>query len=110
MLESVSSDDELLATYLGEVRELPVLSPSEESELLSRGRNGDEEARQRVIEGYLELTAVLAIRLAPDWMRSLDAVQEGNAVLTPLVDDTSVPRPAVRLTDALLAHFEGLER
>jgi DNA-directed RNA polymerase sigma subunit (sigma70/sigma32) len=110
MLEHVSSEDELLATYLHEVRELPVLSPSEERDLLTRGRNGDEAARKRVIEGYLELIAVLAIRLAPDWMGSIDAIQEGNVVLTRLVDEMSVARPAVRLTDALLAHFEGLER
>jgi hypothetical protein len=110
MLKRVGSDDELLATYLREVRDLPVLTPIEEREALALGRNGDDAARSRVIEGYLELTALLAARLAPDWMRSIDAIQEANVVLTQLVDDKSVPRPAVRLTGELVAHFEDLER
>jgi hypothetical protein len=59
---------------------------------------------------YLELTALLALRLAPDWMRPLDAIQEGNLVLLRLVDDASVGQPATRLSDAMLAHFADVGR
>ena len=101
------SDEENLALYLSEVRKLPLLPPSEEREALKRAREGDEAARRRVIEGYLELTTLLALRLAPEGMRPLDAVQEANVVLMRLVDDASVDRPAARLTDALVKFFKS---
>ena len=106
----MASDDELLAAYLREVRELPVLGQGEEGDALARSRTraGDETARRRLIEGYLELTALLAIRLAPDGMRPLDAIQEANLVLIRLVDDTAVTRLAARLTDAIVERFDEL--
>lgn len=63
-----------------------------------------------MIEGYLELTALLALRLAPDWMRPLDAIQEGNIVLIRLVDDAAADHPAAHLTDAMLTHFVEVSR
>jgi DNA-directed RNA polymerase sigma subunit (sigma70/sigma32) len=104
------SEDEKLAVYLSEVRQLPLLTFTEEREGLQRAREGDESARRRVIEGHLELAALLALRLAPTWMRPLDAVQEANLVLIRLIDDTSVDHPAARLTDTLLAHFAEITR
>jgi hypothetical protein len=73
------------------VRSLPVLSRDDAEEVLALARSGDEPAHRRVIEGYLELTAVLALRLAPPWLAWLDAVQEANLVLLQTVDDDSVP-------------------
>lgn len=87
-----------------------MLTITEEREGLKRGREGDESARRRVMEGHLELTALLALRLTPNWMRPLDAVQEANLVLIRLIDDASVDHPAARLTDALLAHFADVTR
>ena len=101
----MASDDEHLADYLEKVRQTPLLTSGEERESLKRAREGDESARKRVIEGYLEVTALLAIRLAADWMRLLDAIQEGNLVVLRLVDDASVAVPAARLGEALVAHF-----
>jgi len=51
----MASDDELLAAYLRDVRDLPVLGQSEEGDALARTRTrpGDETARRRLIEGYL---------------------------------------------------------
>lgn len=106
----VPSDEENLALYLAEVRKLPLLTPAEERDALKRAREGDEAARRRVIEGYLELTTLLALRLAPEGMRPLDAVQEAHVVLFRLVDDASVENPAARLTDAILALFRRLDR
>jgi DNA-directed RNA polymerase sigma subunit (sigma70/sigma32) len=106
----VSSENKHLADYLEKVRQIPLLTSGEERESLKRAREGDESARRRVIEGYLEVTALLALRLAPDWMRPLDAIQEGNIVLLRLVDDVSVAVPAARLSEALVAHFAEVAR
>lgn len=104
------SEEQNLADYLSEVRQFPLLTLTAEREGLKRAREGDEPARKRVIEGHLELTALLALRLAPEWLRPLDAVQEANIVLVRLIDDPSVAHPAARLTDALLAHFAEVTR
>src|SRR5438309_10068136 len=106
----MASDDELLAAYLRDVRDLPVLGQGEEGDALARSRTrpGDQRARKRLIEGHLELTALLAIRLAPGRMRPLDAIQEANLVLIRLVDDPSVTRLAARPPDALLERFDEL--
>lgn len=106
----MASDEENLALYLSEVRSLPLLTLTEERDVLKRAREGDEAARRRVIEGYLELVTLLALRLAPEGMRPIDAIQEANLVLLRLVDDASVDRPAAHLTDAILALFRRLDR
>ena len=71
---------------------------------------GDETARKRLLEGHLELGALLARRLAPTWMRPIDAIQEANVVLARLVDDKSVALPVRELTSALIRHYDGIER
>ena len=106
----MSSDDDHLVNYLEKVRQIPLLASRDEAVTLKRAREGDESARKRVIEGYLEVTALLALRLAPDWMRPLDAIQEGNIVLVRLVDDATVAHPAARLSEALSAHFAEVAR
>lgn len=58
----MSSEDDQLADYLAAVRQFPRLTHTEERDLLKRAREGDNSARKRVIEGHLELTAVLALR------------------------------------------------
>jgi DNA-directed RNA polymerase sigma subunit (sigma70/sigma32) len=98
-----------IASYLAEVRRLPVLRREDEAMSLLSARSGDEEAHRRVIEGYLELTAILAVRLAPRWLGWLDAVQEANLVLLETVNDDSVAVPASCLADRLLEHFDSLE-
>lgn len=91
------------------MRGLPLLSRDEEAALLVSARSGDEEAHRRVIEGYLELMAMLAFRLAPPWLGWLDAVQEANLVLLQTVNDDSVDVPAACLATRLIDHFDSLE-
>jgi hypothetical protein len=76
------TDDHALGEYLSEVRGLPLLARQREDELLPRARAGDESAKRELVEGYLELSAMLATRLGPEWMRPLDAIQEANVVMT----------------------------
>lgn len=75
----MSSDDDHLVNYLEKVRQIPLLASRDEAVTLKRAREGDESARKRVIEGYLEVTALLAL----DWR------QIGCALLTPSRKETS---------------------
>jgi len=106
----MATDDEHLAEYLNEVGRFPRLSPGDEQQELLRAAEGDHDARKRVIEGNLEVAARLALRLAPDWMRPIDAIQEANLVLARLVDDGSGGQPADRLSDELVNHYAGVSR
>jgi len=106
----MTTDDEHLAEYLNEVGRLPRLSPGDEPQLLLRGAEGDHDARKRVIEGNLEVAARLALRLAPHWMRPLDAVQEANLVLVRLVEDGVGGQPADRLSEELVRHYAEVSR
>src|SRR6202035_4382290 len=101
-------DDENLATYLRDVRNLKWLQGNEVHDVLTASREGDETARRRAVEGHLELTALLALQLAPEWLPPLDAIQEANVVLTRLIDDPSVSHPARVLTARLLEHYDEL--
>lgn len=106
----MGADDETLAKYLAEVRGPPLLFAVDEPNLLTASRSGDETARTRLLEGHLEVAALLALRLVPKWMRPIDAIQEGNIVLGRLLDDKSVPVPMRELTSALIRHFDEIER
>jgi DNA-directed RNA polymerase sigma subunit (sigma70/sigma32) len=97
-----------ITRYLDETRKLPLLSRAEESVLLAQVRQGNKDAEPRVIEGNLELTARLGLRLAPLWLGPIDAIQEANLVLLRTVEDAAVDHPASVLTDRLVTHFESL--
>jgi DNA-directed RNA polymerase sigma subunit (sigma70/sigma32) len=106
----VNGGDENLDRYLSDVRSRPIFSAADEPGLLSACRDGDEGARTRLVNGYLELVALLALRLAPIDMRPLDAIQEANVVLIRLLEDESVTAPSAALTSALVRHYEEIQR
>ena len=101
-------ESETLEGYLSVARTVPVLPKATERGLLVASREGDKAATRALIEGYLELTAVLAVRLAPEWMDPIHAVQEANIVLSQVIEDADVPLPAAVLSDRLLTLFNAL--
>jgi len=105
----VGTDEEQLAVYLKEVRAEPLLPRSEELRLLPLAHAGDEAAKMRLIQGLLELTAILALRVAPDWLPPLDALQIGNIELIRAVEDASVEDLTLELPGRIqesIAQFE----
>jgi hypothetical protein len=99
------SDAEPLKRYLADIRALPTIDSAALAELLPRARAGDADAETQVLQGLLELTAVLTRHLAPPTLAPLDAVQEANVVLMALVRDPDVPSPVLALPSALQARF-----
>lgn len=92
----------LLEDYLSEIARLGVMSAGEDADLLLRqAREGDAVARSRFIDSLLPLTATVAMRECPPWMRPLDAIQEANVVLLTLVDDPDVTDPEQVLAAAV---------
>ena len=77
LLEGVGTEDPV-RMYLKEIGTVQLLSPEEEYTLAIRKQQGDEEAKQRLIEANLRLVVSIAKRYTGRGMSFLDLVQEGN--------------------------------
>ena len=77
LLEGVGTEDPV-RMYLKEIGNVPLLTASEELELAKRKQDGDEYAKQRLIEANLRLVVSIAKRYTGRGMSFLDLVQEGN--------------------------------
>ena len=77
LLEGIGTEDPV-RMYLKEIGTVPLLAPDVELELAKRKSEGDEEAKQRLIEANLRLVVSIAKRYTGRGMSFLDLVQEGN--------------------------------
>ncbi len=78
--------DDPVRMYLKEIGRVPLLSSEEEKELAERMSQGDEEAKNRLIEANLRLVVSIAKRYVGKGMFFLDLIQEGNIGLMKAVD------------------------
>ena len=77
LLEGVGTEDPV-RMYLKEIGTVPLLTADEELELAKRKAEGDEAAKERLIEANLRLVVSIAKRYTGRGMSFLDLVQEGN--------------------------------
>ncbi len=77
LLEGIGTEDPV-RMYLKEIGTVPLLSADEEMELAKRKAEGDEQAKERLIEANLRLVVSIAKRYTGRGMSFLDLVQEGN--------------------------------
>ena len=77
MAETFAIDDPV-RMYLKEIGTVPLLSADEEPELAKRKADGDDSAKERLIEANLRLVVSIAKRYTGRGMSFLDLVQEGN--------------------------------
>lgn len=77
LLEGIGTEDPV-RMYLKEIGTVPLLSAEEELELAQRKADGDEYAKERLIEANLRLVVSIAKRYTGRGMSFLDLVQEGN--------------------------------
>ena len=77
LLEGVGTEDPV-RMYLKEIGTVPLLSSEEELDLAKRKQEGDEYAKQKLIEANLRLVVSIAKRYTGRGMSFLDLVQEGN--------------------------------
>ena len=77
---------EALKTYLKEIRIIPLLTAKEEIELSKKIKNGDEQARKRMIRSNLRLVISMAKRYMHLGIPLLDLIEEGNLGLMKAVD------------------------
>ena len=77
LLEGIGTDDPV-RMYLKEIGTVPLLTTEEELTLAKRKAEGDEYAKERLIEANLRLVVSIAKRYTGRGMSFLDLVQEGN--------------------------------
>lgn len=77
LLEGVGTEDPV-RMYLKEIGTVPLLTAEEEVELARRKTEGDEYAKEKLIEANLRLVVSIAKRYTGRGMSFLDLVQEGN--------------------------------
>ena len=80
------SIDDPVRMYLKEIGKIPLLKPHEEVELAKRMQEGDEIAKQRLVEANLRLVVSIAKRYVGRGMLFLDLIQEGNLGLIKAVE------------------------
>ena len=77
LLDGIGTEDPV-RMYLKEIGTVPLLTADEELELAKRKAEGDQEAKERLIEANLRLVVSIAKRYTGRGMSFLDLVQEGN--------------------------------
>ncbi|MBQ2744278.1 MAG: RNA polymerase sigma factor RpoD [Lachnospiraceae bacterium] len=77
LLEGIGTEDPV-RMYLKEIGTVPLLSAEEEHRLAKRKSEGDQVAKERLIEANLRLVVSIAKRYTGRGMSFLDLVQEGN--------------------------------
>ena len=85
LLEGIGTEDPV-RMYLKEIGTVPLLSADEELRLAKRKAEGDESAKERLIEANLRLVVSIAKRYTGRGMSFLDLVQEGNLGLIKAVE------------------------
>ena len=80
------SIDDPVRMYLKEIGKIPLLKPHEEIEYAKRMLEGDEIAKQRLVEANLRLVVSIAKRYVGRGKLFLDLIQEGNLGLIKAVE------------------------
>ncbi len=78
--------DDPVRMYLKEIGKVPLLTPEREQELAQRMAEGDQEAKQQLVEANLRLVVSIAKRYVGRGMFFLDLIQEGNLGLMKAVE------------------------
>ena len=82
----MNESDSALNRYLREIGRIPRLTPEEEIQLARKVKNGDVEARERMINSNLRLVVTIAHDYANLGLPLLDLISEGNIGLTKAVE------------------------
>ena len=77
MQESLAVDDPV-RMYLKEIGKVPLLDPEREHELAKKMMQGDEKAKNEIVEANLRLVVSIAKKHVGKGMAFLDLIQEGN--------------------------------
>ena len=76
--EELTDLDDSVRVYLNEIGRYPLLNEKEEKELATKTKEGNDEARQQLINSNLRLVVSIAKKYIGKGLPLLDLIQEGN--------------------------------
>lgn len=77
-VDGLIDEDDIVGLYLLEIRQYPLLTEVEEKDLLTKIKNGDAEARDRLLKSNTRLAIWMAKRYQGRGVSFLDLIQAGN--------------------------------
>ena len=86
MSESTGSNDSSIRVYMREIVKTDLLTPQEEIDLATRIKDGDEEAREKMIKANLRLVVKIAQDYSSYGLPLQDLISEGNIGLMKAVE------------------------
>ena len=86
------NDDEVLAMYLNEIAKIPLLSREEENELALRAKNGDRQAKNKIVNANLRFVVNVAKKYQNHGMELTDLISEGNIGLMTAIDKFDITK------------------
>lgn len=89
---SMFEDENILSMYLKEINRIPLLTREEEDRLARLAAEGNEEARQRMIESNLRFVVNQAKRYQNQGIPLIDLINEGNIGLMNALEKYDVDR------------------
>lgn len=80
------NSDNLLTLYLNDVKQYPLLTPEEETELARKAVSGDASAREKLINSHLRFVVSVAKQYENTGFGLMDLINEGNLGLMTAVE------------------------
>lgn len=90
--DSFQKIDEIFSIYLKDIGKIPLLTPEQEIETAKKIKEGNEEAKQLMINSNLRLVVNIAKHYRVNGIDPMDLVQEGNQGLITAVDRYDVDK------------------
>lgn len=90
--DSFQKIDEIFSIYLKDIGKIPLLTPEQEIETAKKIKEGNEEAKQLMINSNLRLVVNIAKHYRVNGIDPMDLVQEGNQGLITAVDKYDVDK------------------
>ncbi len=86
------NDENILAMYLKEINKIPLLSRDEEIELAQRAKQGDKQAKEKIVRSNLRFVVNVAKKYQNKGMDLSDLISEGNFGLLTAIDRFDVDK------------------
>lgn len=87
-----TTDKDILAIYLRDINKTPLLTPTEETDLIRADRKGDKDARGRILKANLRFVVKIAKRYQNRGLPLEDLISEGNVGLIKAFERFDVDR------------------
>ncbi len=88
----INNDDSILAMYLKDIKNIPLLTREEEKELAEKAKTGDKAARDKILKANLRFVIKVAKNYQNHGLDLIDLISEGNIGLINAIEKFDVSK------------------